>query len=127
MRQALEHGVARSAEDTEPGRFPQVSGVTFTFDARRPPGSRIIDLKINGRPLNDKARYTLATSDYVALDGGDGYEMLKQGRVLITREQAKFDSDVLRAAIVARRTIAPKVEGRIKRLDTDQKQQVDCK
>ncbi len=127
LRQALEHGVARSAEDSEPGRFPQVSGITFTFDARRPPGSRIVDLKINGRPVNDEAKYTLATSDYVALDGGDGYEMLKQGRVLISREQAKSDSDVLRAAIVARRTIAPKVEGRIKRVDSDQKQQVNCK
>ncbi len=127
LRQALEHGVARSAEDTEPGRFPQVSGVTFTFDARKPAGSRIVDLKIAGKPLNENARYTLATSDYVALDGGDGYEVLKQGRVLIPREQGKFDSDVLRAAIIARRTIAPKVEGRIKRLDTDQKQQIDCK
>ncbi len=127
LRQALEHGVARSAEDSEPGRFPQVSGITFTFDARRPPGSRIVDLKINGRPVNEQAKYTLATSDYVALDGGDGYEMLKQGRVLISREQAKSDSDVLRAAIVARRTIAPKVEGRIKRVDSDQKQQVNCK
>jgi 5'-nucleotidase len=127
LRQALEHGVARSAEDAEPGRFPQVSGATFSFDARRPPGSRIVDLKIKGQPLNDQAKYTLATSDYVALDRGDGYEMLKLGRVLIPREQAKFDSDILRAAIVARRTIAPMVEGRIKRLDIDQKQQVNCK
>ena len=37
LREALEHGVARSAEDAEPGRFPQVSGIRFTFDARRPP------------------------------------------------------------------------------------------
>jgi 5'-nucleotidase len=127
LRQALEHGVARSAEDSEPGRFPQVSGVTFTFDARRPAGSRIVDLKVNGMPLNENAKYTLATSDFVGLNGGDGYEMLKQGRVLIPKEQGKFDSDVLRSAIVARRTIAPKIEGRIKRLDVDQKQQIDCK
>jgi 5'-nucleotidase len=127
LRQALEHGVARSAEDAEPGRFPQVSGVTFTFDARRPAGSRIVDLKVNGLPLKENAKYTLATSDYVGLDGGDGYEVLKQGRVLIPKELGKFDSDVLRAAILARRTIAPKVEGRIKRLDVDQKQQIDCK
>ena len=127
LRQALEHGVARSAEDAEPGRFPQVSGVTFTFDARRAPGSRIVDLKVNGRPLNEQARYTLAATDYVALDGGDGYEMLKQGRVLINSAQGRFDSDVLQAAIIARRTIAPKVEGRIIRLDKDQKQEIDCK
>src|SRR6185503_15755625 len=75
LREALEHGVARSAEDAEPGRFPHVSGIRFTFDARRPPGSRIVELTINGKPLDPKKSYTLATSDYVALDGGDGYEM----------------------------------------------------
>ena len=126
LRQALEHGVARSAEDAEPGRFPQVSGITFTFDGRRPPGSRIVSLLINGKPLDEKKNYTLATSDYVAIDGGDGYAMLKTTRLLIPREQARFDSDVLQAAIVAKKVIAPKVEGRIKRLDKDQKPKTDC-
>jgi 5'-nucleotidase len=126
LRQALEHGVARSAEDAEPGRFPQVSGMTYTFDATRPPGSRIISLIVNGKPLDEKKNYTLATSDYVAIDGGDGYEMLKGTRLLIPREQAKFDSDVLQAAIVARKVIAPKIEGRIKRVDKDQKPKIDC-
>jgi 5'-nucleotidase len=126
LRQVLEHGVARSAEDAEPGRFPQVSGIKFSFDGRRPPGSRIVDLSINGRPLDEKKIYTLATSDYVAIDGGDGYSMLKGTRVLIPRERAQFDSDILRAAIAARKTIAPKTSGRITRLDKDQKTKADC-
>jgi 5'-nucleotidase / UDP-sugar diphosphatase len=126
LRAALEHGVARSAEDKEPGRFPQVSGVRFTFDARRPPGSRIVDLTINGQPLDEKKKYTLATSDYVGIDGGDGYSVFKAARLLIPREQAQFDSDVLRVAIAAKKVIAPKIEGRIKRVDKDQKQKTDC-
>jgi len=126
LRQALEHGVARSAEDAEPGRFPQVSGIRFTFDATRPPGSRIVDLTINGRPLDEKKTYTLATTDYVAIDGGDGYSMLKSARLLIPREQAQFDSEILRAAIASKKIIAPKTDGRIKRLDKDQKQKSDC-
>ncbi len=126
LRAALEHGMARSAEDKEPGRFPQVSGVRFTFDARRPPGSRIVDLTINGQPLDEKKIYTLATSDYVGIDGGDGYSVFKAARLLIPRGQAQFDSDVLRASIAARKVIAPKIEGRIKRLDKDQKQKPDC-
>jgi 5'-nucleotidase len=126
LRQVLEHGVARSAEDAEPGRFPQVSGMTYSFDATRPPGSRIVSLLVNGKPVDEKKNYTLATSDYVAIDGGDGYAMLKETRLLIPREQAKFDSDVLQAAIMARKVIAPKVEGRIKRLDKDQKPKTDC-
>lgn len=126
LRQALEHGVARSAEDAEPGRFPQVSGIRYTFDATRPPGSRIVNLTVNGKALDPKKKYTLATSDYVAIDGGDGYAMLKGTRLLIPREQAQFDSDVLRAAIASRKTIAPKVEGRITRLDKSRKQNTDC-
>jgi 5'-nucleotidase len=118
--------VARSAEDAEPGRFPQVSGVQFTFDASRPPGSRIVSLTVGGQPLAEKRIYTLATSDYVAIDGGDGYAMLKGTRLLIPRERAQFDSDVLQAAITAQKTIAPKVEGRIKRLDQNQKPKNDC-
>jgi 5'-nucleotidase len=126
LRAALEHGVARSAEDKEPGRFPQVSGVRFTFDARRPAGARIVELTINGKPWDEKKKYSLATSDYVGIDGGDGYAVLKDATVLISREQGKFDSDVLRAAISAKNVIAPRVEGRIKRLDKDQKQTTDC-
>ena len=127
LRQALEHGVARSAEDAEPGRFPQVSGIRFTFDARRPPGSRITDISINGKPLDEKRMYTLAASDYIAIDGGDGYSMLKTARVLIPKERAQFDSDMLQAAIVAKKVIAPKTDGRIKRLDQNQKPKSDCR
>lgn len=126
LRKALEHGVARSAEDAEPGRFPQVSGIKFSFDATRPAGSRIVNLTVNGKPLDLRKKYTLATGDYLALDGGDGYEILKSARLLIPREQAQFDSDVLRAAIAMKKTIAPVVEGRIKRLDQVRKQKKDC-
>jgi 5'-nucleotidase len=127
LREALEHGVARSAEDAEPGRFPQVSGVRFTFDARRPAGSRIVDLTVNGKPLDPTKTYTLAASDYIAIDGGDGYAMLKSARVLIPRERGQFDSDILRQAIATRKVIAPRTDGRIKRLVQNQKPTADCK
>lgn len=117
LRAALEHGVARSAEDAQPGRFPQVSGFQFSFDATRSPGSRIVSLTLKGKPLDDNALYTLATTEFIALQGGDGYDMFKQARLLSPPEQAKTDSEILNAAIAARPTIAPKVEGRIKRLD----------
>ena len=85
-----------------------------------------MSLTVNGKPLDEKKNYTLATTDYVAIDGGDGYAMLKSARVLIPREQAKFDSDILETAIRAQKVIAPKVEGRIKRLDKDQQPKTDC-
>ena len=124
LRSMLEHGVARSAEDTQPGRFPQVSGIRFTFDAGRPSGSRLIDVKVNGVPLDDQKTYTLATADFLA-EGGDGYEILKSARVLIGKEQGQSDYDVVRQAIGSR-PIAPKVDGRIKRLDNAQQQKEAC-
>ncbi len=116
--------MARSAEDSEPGRFPQVSGIRFTFDASRPAGSRVIDVTVNGLPLDDKKKYTLATANFLA-DGGDGYAVLQGKRMLITPEQGKSDFDVMRLAI-AGRPVAPKVEGRIKRIDSVQSKKADC-
>jgi 5'-nucleotidase len=116
LRAALEHGVARSAEDNEPGRFPQVSGIRYTFDASRPAGSRMVEVTINGKPLDAQKTYTLALTKYVA-EGGDGYEMFKTAKVLTAPGQDKKDNEVLRAAIAAKTPIAPQTDGRIKRLD----------
>jgi 5'-nucleotidase len=127
LRAALEHGVSRSAEDAEPGGFPQVSGIQFSFDASRPAGSRIVDLKVNGQPLDETRKYTLTTSTFIAFDGGDGYSMLKGSTVVLPPERAPLDSEAVQRAIAAVRSIAPKVEGRIKRLDTVRKSDPACK
>ncbi len=126
LRTALEHGVSRSAEDREPGRFPQVAGLRLTFDASRPPGSRVIDVTVNGQPLDNNRKYTLATTNFLAIDGGDGYSMLKGARLLILAEQGQSDFDILRRAVVAARSIAPKTDGRIKRLDNARGEKSDC-
>jgi 5'-nucleotidase len=120
LREALEHGVSRSAEDTEPGRFPQVSGLRFTFDARRPAGSRVLEVTVNGLPLDDKKNYTLATTSFMAVDGGDGYTMLQGKKFLIRPEQGQAAPEVLRRAIASVRSIAPQTDGRIKRVDSSQ-------
>ena len=115
---ALEHGVSRTAPGAQPGRFPQVSGITFSFDASKPAGSRVSGVMINRRPLDPNKVYTLTTTTFIALDGGDGYTMFKDARVVMAPETLPLDSDVLATAITRARTIAPKVEGRIKRLDS---------
>lgn len=117
LRAALEHGVSRSAEDTEPGRFPQVSGLRFTFDARRPVGSRVLEVTVGGQPLDDKKSYTLATTSFLAVDGGDNYKMLTGQRFLIKPEQGAKAPDIFRNAISSVKSIAPQADGRIKRID----------
>ena len=115
----LEHSVARSREDNEPGRFPQVSGLRFTFDAAKLPGQRIINATVGGKPIEREAGYTIATSDFLVSRGGDGYTMFKEARVLLNAEDAPKDSEVFEKAIreSPNSTIAPKVDGRITRLN----------
>jgi len=118
LMEALEHGVARSAEDNEPGRFPQVSGVKFKFDTSKLPGQRVVEATVNGKPIDPKAKYTVALSDFL-VKGGDGYTMFKDAPVLIAADKAKKDSEVFEQAIrsAPNATIAPKVEGRIIRIN----------
>jgi 5'-nucleotidase len=119
LRQILEHGVAVSAEESEPGRFPQVSGLRFTFDASRPPGRRVTAVTVGGQPLDENKTYTLATSDFLVSAGGDGYTMFKEAKVLTEKGTAQKDAEILRNAIInsPNETIAPKVEGRITRIN----------
>ncbi len=116
VKAALENGVSLVVEESESGRFPQVSGVQFEFDGRKPVGSRVVKVTVNGQPLDEKKTYTLASTGFIA-DGGDGYVMFKSGRRLIAQESAQLDALVVTNAIQTAGEIAPKVEGRIKRLD----------
>ena len=120
IREILEHGVARSGvgEDSEPGRFPQISGMSFRFDTSKPAGSRVSDILVAGKPLEDAKLYTLATSDFLVSRGGDGYSMFKNGKVLNDPATAPKDSEFLEKAIreSPNATISPKTEGRIVRI-----------
>jgi 5'-nucleotidase / UDP-sugar diphosphatase len=70
IREALEHGV--SAVEQREGRFPQVSGIAFTYAWSAPPGRRVKQISIGGVPVDPKREYTVATNDFLAA-GGDGY------------------------------------------------------
>lgn len=115
----LEHSVARSREDNEPGRFPQVSGLKFTFDASKLPGQRIVEAMVGGKPIDPGSNYTVATSDFLVSRGGDGYTMFKDAKLLIATDKAPKDSEVFEKAIKEspNATISPRVEGRIRRLN----------
>ena len=126
LRAAVEHGLSRSAEDAEPGRFPQVSGIQFSFDANRPAGSRVVDVKVNGVLLDNTKKYTLATTNFLYVDGGDGYTMLKDSKLLISPERGLLDSDILQRAISSAKAISPRIEGRIIRLNQRELPQSDC-
>lgn len=110
IREALENGVIELPEPA--GRFPQVSGMSFTVEAGNPAGQRVSNVMIGGKPLDPAASYTIATNDYM-LGGGDGYAALKQGEPLLGVRDAQLMANDVMAYITARKTVAPKVEGRI--------------
>jgi 5'-nucleotidase/UDP-sugar diphosphatase len=89
-------------------------------------GSRIVSITVNGKPLDNNRVYTLATIDYLAVEGGDDYNMFKGAPLLIPKEQWQTDANVLRKAISAVKSIAPKTDGRIERLDKVQGQKSEC-
>lgn len=79
LREVLEHSVKDYPEISSV--TPQVSGITFSFDCRKPVGNRTSDILVGGAPLDDNKIYTIAVTDFLA-SGGDGFTMLKDLKML---------------------------------------------
>jgi 2',3'-cyclic-nucleotide 2'-phosphodiesterase (5'-nucleotidase family) len=109
LRAALENGV--SQHERTGGRFPQVSGLRYAFDPKRPAGSRLTSVTVGDRPLDPAARYSMATFDFL-LGGGDGYAMLQQAKVLVDPMGGPMDSDLIFERLKAG-PLAPATDGRI--------------
>jgi 5'-nucleotidase/UDP-sugar diphosphatase len=75
LRHLLEHGLSEKVLGT--GGFLQVSGLTYTYDPRRPSGTRLVgDLRGgNGKVVGPADTVTAAFGVYMACAGGDGYSV----------------------------------------------------
>jgi 2',3'-cyclic-nucleotide 2'-phosphodiesterase (5'-nucleotidase family) len=130
IKEALEHGVSTAEE--EEGRFPQVSGLTFTYSLSGTRGSRTREIWVGGKPIDPNQEYTVATNDFLAV-GGDGYKVFAEplrmsgdysilggamkGEKIIYSDPGRWLRDVVVEYIKEKRKVAPKVEGRIKEID----------
>ncbi len=110
VREALENGVSKV--ESNAGRFPQVSGVSFIYNPKAKAGSRVISVKVGNNPLNKSGTYTVATNNYAA-GGGDGYSVFKKGKVIIDESGATLLAGMVMNYIKAKGSVSPKVEGRI--------------
>ena len=108
--EALENGVSEVERNS--GRFPQVSGMTFTYNPKAKAGSRINSVKVGNSPLSKGRTYTIATNDFLA-KGGDGYSVFKKGKIIIDAYGAKLMASMVMDYIKAKGRVSPKVEGRI--------------
>ncbi|PWC83658.1 5'-nucleotidase C-terminal domain-containing protein [Azospirillum sp. TSO5] len=106
----LEHGVSKVEEKA--GRFPQVSGLTMTYDPKAPAGRRVTSIMVGGKPLDPQATYRVATNDYM-LKGGDGYAAFPRSKVIVDASGAVLLATIVMTYVEAKKTVAPAVEGRI--------------
>jgi 2',3'-cyclic-nucleotide 2'-phosphodiesterase (5'-nucleotidase family) len=111
---ALENGVSQ-VEDVQ-GRFPQVTGLRFTWDPQAKPGSRIVSAEVKKpagyEPLDPSAVYRVVTTNYL-YRGGDGYTMFAQGTDYINL--GYIDYETLAEYITVHSPVNPGTEGRISR------------
>jgi len=110
LRAALENGFSR-VEDAV-GRFPQVSGMTITFDPRRPPGKRIVSIRIGHKPLDPNRMYRVATNDFLAR-GSDGYDTFGKARSLLPADDSPLLANEVMSYLQKIGTVTTGVEGRI--------------
>lgn len=110
----LENGVSRMpAVD---GRFPQVSGLCFTYDISAPAGSRVTgavrqagDGSCSGAAidLTSAGAYKIVENDFMA-SGGDGYPNFSSRITTLD-----IMDQVLADHIAANTPISPAIQGRV--------------
>ena len=114
---ALENGVGGNYPGD--GRFPQVSGFKFSFDASKPLGSRIVSVtKNDGTAIaKDSTVYTLTTLDYI-IYGGDGYvNVFSPAQAKVFGALLDVFVDALKADMAAGKvTQVPALDGRVKKV-----------
>jgi 2',3'-cyclic-nucleotide 2'-phosphodiesterase (5'-nucleotidase family) len=114
LKTYLENGV--SSMPAANGKFPQVSGLCFTYDVSAPVGSRVLsavrqaaDGSCTGAPvdLTAASTYLIAENDFMAT-GGDGYP-----NVYARGTTQNIMDQVLADYITANTPINPVIQGRI--------------
>jgi 5'-nucleotidase / UDP-sugar diphosphatase len=112
---ALENGVSQVEEVK--GRFPQVAGLTFSWDMSVAPNEgRVSDVMVASGdgfvPIDPNATYMVVTNNYVR-NGGDGYKMFK-GEDKMAYDFGPDLADVTAEYLAANAPYKPYTDGRIK-------------
>lgn len=109
---ALENGVSEVEEGA--GRFPQVAGLTYSFDPKAEAGARVSDVMVQKdgtwAPIDPAAEYGVVSNNYVR-NGGDGYSMFKSAKNAY--DYGPDLADVTAEYIAAQADFTPSLDGRI--------------
>ena len=94
---------------SRPAALAPSDGFTYAVDMAKPEGSRVSDMRLNGKPVSAEGRYRVALNNYLA-SGGDGLSAFTQGTDIT--DKGIIDLDALVAWIAPGRT--PPKPGRVR-------------
>ena len=86
------------------------ANVRYAYDLSRPAGQRILDLAIDGAPIDDNAVYRVAMNSFLAT-GGDNFTVFREG---LDPAGGPLDLDALEAWIAASSPLTPPTPDRIR-------------
>jgi len=99
----LKRGVSR------PAALAPSAGFSYAVDLTKSPGIRVVDLRLNGKPIDPAGNYRVSLNNYLA-SGGDGLSAFTSGTDIT--DKGIIDLDALVAWIAPGRT--PPVPDRIR-------------
>ena len=106
----LENGYSQIEKGA--GRFPHISGAMVRYDPSREPGSRVLEVLVNGEPIDTAKMFDFAVNDYVA-GGGDGYANLADKPRIVDENAAILMTTQLFDYIQSRGEVSPMADGRM--------------
>jgi len=122
LRAALENGVSRaeSPDNEGTGRFPQVAGLRFSWDASKPAGERIVSVEVQNADgsfgaLDPTAVYQVAANTFMRT-GGDGYTVLAD-KAINPYDFGPTLNEAVAQYIGVNSPLTVQLEGRITRVD----------
>lgn len=110
VKDAIENGLEPAPQGS--GRFPVVAGMRVEADLSKPVGSRVTAITVDGKPIDLKGSYTVASNNFM-LSGGDGYTSLARGKTLIGMTDGKLMANEVMVYLRRLGTVDAKIDGRI--------------
>lgn len=110
VKDAIENGLEPAPQGS--GRFPIVAGMRVEADLSRPVGSRVTAITVDGKPIDLKGSYTVASNNFL-LAGGDGYTSLARGKTLIGMTDGKLMANEVMVYLRRLGTVDARIDGRI--------------
>lgn len=98
--------------------FVHISGLRLVFDSRRPAGQRVVSIEIHGKPLDDKALYSVGTNNYVSSNMEVHFGI--ESKSLKLTALPKLDRDIFIDKIRKEKIISSTLDGRIRDLAKEQ-------